>query len=145
MLETLAGLGVPRASLDNMITVGNKMDLVPPGEWPRLKEEWGLLPISAKEGFGLGLLARTIETKILTLTGRQQLKVTVPVQARAAKLTFCFAFQVRCLTGSPDDDWVSKNVTVTSRVIDPSDENFSVLSVVVSEAERGRIRKKFFA
>ena len=92
MLETLKGLGVPRASLDNMITVGNKMDLVPPGEWPRLKKEWGLLPISAKEGFGLGLLARTIETKILTLTGRQQLKVTVPAQARAAKTYILLRF-----------------------------------------------------
>ena len=48
MLETLSRLGITQEALDQMITVGNKMDLVSPEEWPGLKAQ-GMLPISATQ------------------------------------------------------------------------------------------------
>jgi GTP-binding protein HflX len=50
VIRTLKSLGVSSELMDNMITLGNKIDLVDPSQWKRFKNEEGLIPISATEG-----------------------------------------------------------------------------------------------
>lgn len=123
MLETLRDLGVPNELMESMVTVGNKMDLIEPEKWPDLKKE-GLMPVSATEGFGIMPLAKLIERKILEGTGRREMKVKVR-------------------TGSEDMAWVSQNFTMSNNEVDPKDENYSILSLITTEAEMGMIKKHF--
>ncbi len=123
VLETLVGLGVPQESVDGMVTIANKMDLLPPDSWPGLKSA-GMLPVSATRGFGVPELARETERRLLRLTGRRGVRV-------------------RCRTGSEEMDWLRRNSTVTDSRPDPQNANYSLLSVVATEAEMGRFKKRF--
>ncbi len=121
VVETLSSLGVPRESIDGMVTAGNKMDLISPKRWPQLKSG-GVLPVSATQGFGLLPLAMRVEERLLSLTGRRVMRV-------------------RCRAGSGDEEWIGRNATVTKREVDPENDNYALLSLVVSKAELGRIKK----
>ena len=122
-METLSDLGVPQESLDSMVTAGNKMDLLPLSSWPDLKRR-GMVPISATQGLGLERLCAEVEWRLLRLTGRRSLRV-------------------RCRTGSGEDVWLWQNCAVTSRQPCPRDANYSLLSLVATEAEMGRFKKLF--
>ncbi len=124
VLETLKRIGVPQATLDNMLTLGNKIDLIEPSKWRGLKEA-GLIPISVKEGFGLDVVLRQTEQLLMPL---KKLK----------KVVF------RCKTGSPEQMWLYDNASAIVNVApDEKDQNYSAIDAIISEVELRQFEKTF--
>ena len=121
VLETLARLRIPQTLMDNMVTVGNKMDKLDPGEWSALKE-LKLLPISCTEGFGLDVLMSKLDHLLLETSGRKFLKI-------------------RCRSGSQEEIWLRRNATVSEVIVDPKDSNYLQLSVVMMDYEVEKFKK----
>ena len=121
VLRTLKSLKIPENLIDNMITLGNKIDLVPPSEWKAFNNA-EYTPISVVEGFGLDYVVQKVEKSLFEATGRKRAKVRVK-------------------TSSDEFRWLHDNVTVSEVVPDEADPNYSLVSVVMSEAEVGRLKK----
>ena len=123
MLATLRSLRIRKDLLDNMIVVGNKMDLVAQSEWKRRFAGAPFMPISATEGLGLDVLVKKLERRIFAATGRRSM-----------------VFRVR--PGSHEHRWMNEQLAVTSEEADAEDDNYVRLRAVVSDEELGRFKKQ---
>ena len=55
----------------DVITVGNKIDLLEPNCWSKIKDD-GMIPVSCAKGYGLDFLLHRIEGAIMKSTGRKK-------------------------------------------------------------------------
>ena len=104
--------------------MGNKIDKIPPSEWSERLKGKGFLPVSATEGFGLDKVRSLLEKRLLEVTGRR-------------------AVVVRCKTGGEEAVWLQRNVTVSEVVPDVRDENYSMVTVVVTDVDMAKFKKDF--
>lgn len=125
VLATLANLNVEQKVLDSMITVGNKVDLIPPEDWKSIEED-GMIPISCVEGRGLESLMQQVDSFLIESTGRRQVTLRVP-------------------TGSKEYFYLRQNVAVSSIDIDEEDQNYSLVHALLLNLELKQFEKRFGA
>ena len=77
VLQTLRSLNVPNKLLEEMITVGNKIDLLHPEDWQLIRLD-GMSPVSTKGGTNMEELFNTIDHKLIQSTGRTRQTFRVP-------------------------------------------------------------------
>lgn len=106
--------------MDNVINVGNKLDLVPL-EDRNFKE---LRTISSTTLAGINDLLIDVEKKLLTVTNRMQMTMRVP-------------------TGGQEMQWIYKNAAVTDSEADEKDSQMILLHVVISEAKLQQFKHRF--
>jgi len=123
VMETLRKLNLPKASLDKMITVGNKIDKIDSNLWKKVKNE-GMLPISATEGYGVPILAKQLEKTLIQVTDRKRVK-----------------FKVRM--GGEEYSWLYKTAAINQVEVDSSDENFCHLTVTLTTTDLNRFKSIF--
>ena len=70
VLKTLENLQVPKKLITNMVTVGNKIDLLSSKEDWELVRQDGMIPISTKNGDNMEELFNLIDDTIIKTTGR---------------------------------------------------------------------------
>ena len=121
VLETLKKFKVKIAD-NKMLSVGNKIDLIPSEKWPKVMSQ-GYLPISAVRGFGLEHLVNKIEQQLIISTDRVQLRM-------------------RLRPGSEEWDWLRKNSSFGSSEID-GDTNYNIVNVVISKHLLDKFKAKF--
>lgn len=120
VIETLKSISLPDKLLDNMITVGNKIDLV-----SELDLDVGdSLPVSSTTGFGLADLKFKIEENIIRSTGQIFIKIRVP-------------------NGGAEFVWLHKESTVTKVEADEKDYEFTFVNTLISEAKLNQFKHKF--
>jgi len=120
VLATLARLGLKDP--DSLVTVGNKMDLVAPEEW-RAWAGRGCLPVSATQGLGLPQLLARLVMRLMAARGLTR----VTVRVRPA---------------SPDHQWLWAAATVVGEKACPRDACYSLLTVILSTADRRRFQAR---
>ena len=121
---TLRRLAVPQEAMANMLTVGNKIDLLPPAEWRAVRDEGGALPVSATENLGLDHLVSLLCPALRSCCSL----VTVTMRVRP---------------GSEEWDWLRRHGTVGSSEVCGRDDNFSLLHLHLSQANMDRFRARF--
>ena len=109
----------------DVITVGNKIDMIDPNYWVELKSE-GMIPVSCHRGYGLDFLLRQIENAIFTATGRKKM-----------------TFKVSNVSGREEHDWLRKNTDVFNVTSDPADDNYWLISTIVKQYDIDRFERKF--
>lgn len=121
VIETLKSISLPEKLLDNMITVGNKIDLV-----SEIAPDVGdnSLPVSSTTGFGLKDLKFKIEESIIRATGQIFIKIRVP-------------------NGGDEFVWLHKESTVTKVEADEKDYEFTFVNTLITEAKLNIFKHKF--
>ena len=109
----------------DVITVGNKIDMIDPNYWAELKAE-GMIPISCHRGYGLDFLLGQIENAILTSTGRKKM-----------------TFKVSNVRDREEYDWLRKNTDVFNVTSDPADDNYWLINTIVKQYDIDRFERKF--
>ena len=107
-----------------MITVGNKIDLLPPAEWRAVREEGGAMPISATQGLGLDHLVSLL----------------CPALRSSCSLV---SVTMRVRPGGEEWAWLRRHGTVGGSKVCGRDENFSLLHLHLSQANMDRFRARF--
>ena len=120
---TLAKLRVPPGLLESVVTIGNKIDLLAPKDWVAVRES-GAFPVSAMRGWGLEQLAARLEGQLVERTGRLQVRV-------------------RVRPGGEEWDWLHRHSTVSSVQVEPADENFVLVSVVITKPNMEKFKAHF--
>jgi len=120
VLATLARLGLKDPN--SLVTVGNKMDLVEPEEW-RVWAARGCLPVCATQGLGLPHLLARLTMRLMAARG-------------LARVT------VRVRPASPDHQWLRAAATVVGEEACPKDACYSLLTVILSTADRNRFQAR---
>ena len=69
VLRTLSDLEVPKKLIDNMITVGNKIDLIHQDDWQLVRQD-NMIPLSSKLGINMEELVHQLDRTLLQITGR---------------------------------------------------------------------------
>ena len=123
VLATLRRLGVPPRSLGAMLTVGNKIDKVPQERWLGVKEA-GALPLSCTLGLGLDHLVSSLTPKLL--------------EARSLR-----TFAIRLRPGGEEEAWLRRHGSVSTTEVCPKDQNFHLVTVLLSEAGEQKFRSRF--
>jgi GTP-binding protein HflX len=106
--------------MENVINVGNKVDLVPEGE----RSFDGLRTISSTTLAGLNDLLLEVEQKVLTQTKRTQMVMRLPM-------------------GGEEAQWIYKNAAVTDSEADPNDSQMILLHVVIAAAKLQQFKHRF--
>lgn len=119
VIKTLKSMKLPENLMNNMITVGNKVDLV---SGP---VESGL-PVSSTCGTGIDVLKREIETSIIKATGQIFIKIRVP-------------------NGGPEYTWLHRESTVTKVVADEKDFQFAFVNTLITEAKLNKFKHDFIS
>uniref|UniRef100_A0A1B6H4T3 Hflx-type G domain-containing protein n=1 Tax=Cuerna arida TaxID=1464854 RepID=A0A1B6H4T3_9HEMI len=122
VMETLKSIKLPEKLIEDMITVGNKIDLIS-GPLPDLGTS---IPVSATLGFGVEELKRKVEQKIIKATGQIFIKIRVP-------------------NGGSEYSWLFKEATVIQVTADEKDNQFAVLNTLISEANLNRFKHIFIS
>lgn len=120
VLDTLKSISLPEKLLENMITVGNKIDLVP----ELVPDMDDCLPVSSTTGFGLRDLIFKIEDSIIRATGQVFIKIRVP-------------------NGGTELAWLHKESTVTKVEADEKDYEFTFVNTLITEAKLNMFKHKF--
>lgn len=115
VLNTMAGLNMPRKLLKNMITVGNKCDKIHQQEWQSIRDD-GMIPISTRSGQNMEELLEKMDNLLLQSTNRIQVKLRVP-------------------TGSHEYARILKETFVSQTEICQKDENFSIITALILNYE----------
>lgn len=118
LLKT-TGVASSHPKLDNVINVGNKVDLLPTTEKPT-----DMHLVSSKTLLGINELLQEIERRILQVTGRQKIIIRVPM-------------------GGSEVAWLYKNTAVTETAADPKDSQRMLVSAVITEAKLQQFRHQF--
>ena len=84
----------------------------------------GVIPISCTEGYGLEFLLKAIEKRMMSITGRKVVTFRVP-------------------TGGSEYDWLRRNVAFSQIKVDESNDNYSLIVSVVSDADLQKFRNAF--
>ena len=106
--------------MDNVIDVGNKVDLLP------LKERnfKDLRTISSTTHAGINDLLVDVQQKLLAVTNRMQMTMRVP-------------------NGGEEMQWIYKNSAVTDSEADAKDSQMILLHVVISQAKLQQFKHRF--
>ncbi|GAB6028899.1 Putative GTP-binding protein 6 [Chamberlinius hualienensis] len=123
VLETLKLLDLPQSLQENIIEVGNKIDLVPDSEYLKQCSSEMLL-ISATNGTGLAELQREVELKMMEVKGY-------------------VTFEIRVPNGGDAFRWLYKETTVSNVVVDDKDDEFLILTVTTEKSMLSTIRTLF--
>lgn len=109
---------------NSIINVGNKCDLIEPGD----VEQWigteNLQLISSKTLTGIQDLMEVVEKQILIATNRKKITIRVPM-------------------GRAESVWLYKNTAVTEVVGDPQNAENCLMTVIISEAKLQQFRHIF--
>lgn len=106
--------------MDNVINVGNKVDLVP----PEARNFRDFRTISSTTFAGINDLLMDVEKKLLTVTNRMQMTMRVPM-------------------GGPEMQWIYKNAAVTDSEADAENSQMILLHVVISHAKLQQFKHRF--
>lgn len=113
--------------LENVINVGNKVDLIEEEQQQGDTDNdrySDLMMISSKYLRGIDELLDEVEQKILLATQRQKMTIRVPM-------------------GGPEASWLYKNAAVTDTQADPKNSQNLQLNVVISDATLQQFRHHF--
>lgn len=106
--------------MDNVINVGNKLDLVPEEQ----RNFDGLRTISSTTLAGINDLMFEVEQKVLSTTNRMKMTMRVPM-------------------GGEEMQWLYKNAAVTDSEADDKDSQKILLHVVISNAKLQQFKHRF--
>lgn len=106
--------------MDNVINVGNKLDLVPVEQ----RNFRDMRTISSTTLAGINDLLIDVEKKLLSVTNRMQMTMRVP-------------------TGGQEMQWIYKNAAVTDSEADTKDSQMILLHVVISQAKLQQFKHRF--
>lgn len=106
--------------MENVINVGNKVDLVPSDQ----RNFDGLPTISSTTFAGINDLLLNLEEKILASTNRTKMTMRVPM-------------------GGEEMQWIYKNAAVTDSDADSKDSQMILLHVVISQAKLQQFKHHF--
>lgn len=106
--------------MDNVINVGNKVDLVPTDQ----RNFVGLRTVSSTTLAGVNDLLEEVEAKLLSATNRIKMTIRVP-------------------TGGDEVQWIYKNAAVTASEADAKDSQMILLHVVISDAKLQQFKHRF--
>lgn len=106
--------------MDNVINVGNKLDLVPIEE----RNFGDMRTISSTTFAGINDLLIDVEKKLLVVTNRMQMTMRVP-------------------TGGEEMQWIYKNAAVTESEADTKNSQMILLHVVISQAKLQQFKHRF--
>ena len=109
----------------DVITVGNKIDLLEPNCWSKIKDD-GMIPVSCAKGYGLDFLLHRIEGAIMKSTGRKKVIFRVPVAS-----------------GTEEYAWLQKNTHICEATVDPENENYWLVQSIVRNFDVERFEKQF--
>lgn len=110
--------------LDNLINIGNKVDLLENNEGNKQKDFGNLKVISSKTFVGINELVTELEERILEATSRSKITFRVPM-------------------GNEEMQWLYKNSAVTSSEADPKDNQKILLHVVISKPVLEQFKHRF--
>ncbi|KAG5672982.1 hypothetical protein PVAND_003066 [Polypedilum vanderplanki] len=110
-----------KVSLDNVINVGNKIDLVSYEKTENIKD---LRVVSSKTLAGINDLLIELEEKILQATDRVKMTIRVPM-------------------GGEEMQWLYKNTAVTSSEADPNNNQKILLNCVISRTTLEIFKHRF--
>nr|XP_029731787.1 putative GTP-binding protein 6 [Aedes albopictus] len=117
-----SGVAQGHPPLDNVINVGNKVDLL---ATRGIETPTGIQHlVSSKTLHGMHVLLEEIERKILEVTGRRKIIIRVPM-------------------GGSEVAWLYKNAAVTETAADPEDSQRMLVSAVITEAKLQQFRHQF--
>uniref|UniRef100_A0A1B6KK63 Hflx-type G domain-containing protein n=1 Tax=Graphocephala atropunctata TaxID=36148 RepID=A0A1B6KK63_9HEMI len=122
VMETLKSINLPENLLEDMITVGNKIDLIS-GPLPDLGT---CLPVSATTGVGIEELKRKVEQTIIKATGQILIKIRVP-------------------NGGPEYSWLHKEATVITVTADEKDNQFAFVDTLINEVSLNKFKHIFIS
>ncbi|XP_069693094.1 putative GTP-binding protein 6 isoform X2 [Periplaneta americana] len=120
--KTLGQLNLSQNLLDNILVVGNKLDLLP--DKVGNKDLNCNLFVSAVTNEGLDDLVIKLDEVILKATGRCCVRMRVP-------------------SGGEESRWLYKNAAVTEVIADNNNSEFLLMTVVISEAQLMKFRHNF--
>lgn len=120
--KTLKSLNLSSDMLDNILVVGNKMDLLPENT-PSEDFNCNVL-VSSVTNQGLDDLVMQLDRTMLKVTGRCSLVVRVRMSGEEVR-------------------WLYKNAAVTEVTADPKDSQYLLMKVVISEAQLSIFRHNF--
>ncbi|XP_046982683.1 putative GTP-binding protein 6 [Schistocerca americana] len=120
--QTLKSFDLSPELLENVIVVGNKIDLLPAEVASAHQSDW--LPVSATRSIGLDALREKIEGAVLRATGRTSMAVRVP-------------------SGGEESRWLYKEAAVVGVSVDPQDEQYVYVKVVISDKQLGQFKRRF--
>lgn len=109
----------------DVITVGNKIDLLEPVDWPHIKAD-GMIPVSCAKGYGLDYLSRRIEEAVMRATGRRKM-----------------LFRISIKDGSEQYSWLRKNTQVYDVTVDPENDNYWLVHAILKHFDLVRFEKQF--
>lgn len=110
--------------MDNLINIGNKVDLLENNEGNKQKDFGNLKVISSKTFVGINELVTELEERILEATSRSKITFRVPM-------------------GNEEMQWLYKNSAVTSSEADPKDNQKILLHVVISKPVLEQFKHRF--
>jgi len=111
--------------MENVINVGNKVDLVP-GDTRNYADDGLQTAISSTTKAGINDLLLEVEQKLMKATNRTQMIMRVPM-------------------GGEEMQWIYKNAAVTDSEADPDDSEKLLLHVVISSAKFEQFKHRFVA
>ena len=120
--ETLRKLNVDTANTEKMVTVGNKIDLIPAENWKSIISA-GYMPVSAVQGLGLDHLVDKLEKQIILNTDRVRLKM-------------------RLRPGSQEWEWISQHGSFGTIHTD-GDSNYNIVDVVITKPMLHKFKATF--
>lgn len=110
--------------MDNLINIGNKVDLLENKEGNEKKDFGNLKVISSTTFVGINDLVTELEERILDATNRSKITFRVPM-------------------GTEEMQWLYKNSAVTSSEADPKDNQKILLHVVISKPTLEQFKHRF--
>ena len=111
----------------DVITVGNKIDLIDPLHWAKLKSD-GMIPVSCTKGYGLDYLLRRINAAVMKATGRRKILFKIPIE-----------------NGNEEYSWLRKNAHVINVTVDPENEQYWLANVITRQFDLERFEKTFIS
>jgi len=121
--DTLRKLKVPSLRINNMLTVGNKIDKVPREEWINIKGS-GSFPVSATLGYGLDQMVSILEEKLISVTDR--IRIVMKVRP-----------------GEQEWEWLHKHCSIGKIEVWEADNNFNLITVVMTKTQKEKFKALF--
>ncbi|KAK6620739.1 hypothetical protein RUM43_011034 [Polyplax serrata] len=123
VIKTLNDLNLSEIKMKNIVTVGNKIDLVSSDKLQNLKTD-DMIMVSCTKLTGIDILRQEIEQRLLSLTNR--IKMIMRVR-----------------NGGDEYDWLQQETVVTNELPDPKDNQFILLSVITSSSTLEKFKHRF--
>jgi len=122
--KVLSSLSVEEKTLQNMITIGNKIDKLSDSERESFVEKYpDVKLISCVTGQGVVELEKLIESNLIKVTNRRNIVLKVR-------------------SGGPEHVWLLENATVTGSDVD-KDQNYMLVNTLMTEGELNKFKSYF--